>query len=68
MTDIAWAGLDNYQTLASDPVFWQALLHNVIFIGVGASTMVVLGLTLACSSSRVCADQTFFGGSSLSRP
>src|SRR5688500_19003185 len=44
MNDVAWAGLDNYRTLAGDPVFWQALLHNVIFIGGGASTMVVLGL------------------------
>src|SRR3954452_2963954 len=47
MSDIAWAGLTNYQALANDPVFWQALLHNLIFIGGGASAVVVLGRTLA---------------------
>jgi raffinose/stachyose/melibiose transport system permease protein len=62
MTDIAWAGLDNYQTLASDPVFWQALLHNVVFIGVGASTMVVLGLTLAVLLEQGLRGSNFFRG------
>ena len=47
MNDIQFIGLGNYQTLAGDPVFWQALLHNIVFIGAGASVMVVLGLVLA---------------------
>ena len=62
MNDIAWAGLDNYQTLASDPVFWQALLHNVVFIGVGASAMVVLGLTLAVLLEQGLRGSNFFRG------
>lgn len=47
MHDIQFVGLDNYRAMAGDPVFWQALLHNIVFIGAGASAMVVLGLFLA---------------------
>ena len=62
MNDVAWAGLDNYRTLAGDPVFWQALLHNVIFIGGGASTMVVLGLALAVLLEQGMRGSNFFRG------
>lgn len=47
MTNVGWAGVDNYVALASDGVFWQALVHNVVFIGLGATAMVCLGLVLA---------------------
>jgi raffinose/stachyose/melibiose transport system permease protein len=47
LQNIRFAGLGNYRTMAGDPVFWQALVHNLVFIGAGASAMVVLGLFLA---------------------
>ncbi len=47
MKDIKFAGLANYRAMAGDPVFWQALWHNIVFIGVGAVAMVILGLFLA---------------------
>jgi ABC-type sugar transport system permease subunit len=62
MNDIAWAGLTNYQALANDPVFWQALLHNLIFIGGGASAVVVLGLTLAVLLEQGLRGSNFFRG------
>ncbi len=62
MTGIAWAGLDNYATLANDDVFWQALLHNVVFIGAGASAMVVLGLVLAVLLEQGFRGSNFFRG------
>ncbi len=62
MSDIAWAGADNYVTLANDPVFWQALLHNMIFIGGGATAMVILGLILAVLLERGVAGSNFFRG------
>ena len=62
MSDISWAGLTNYQALANDPVFWQALLHNLIFIGGGASAVVVLGLTLAVLLEQGLRGSNFFRG------
>ncbi|MBA3416296.1 MAG: sugar ABC transporter permease [Chloroflexia bacterium] len=62
MRDIAWAGLGNYQTLAGDPVFWQALWHNVVFIGAGASVMVGLGLVLAVLLEQGLRGSNFFRG------
>jgi raffinose/stachyose/melibiose transport system permease protein len=62
MSDIAWAGADNYVALAGDPVFWQALLHNMIFIGGGASAMVVIGLILAVLLEQGLRGSNFFRG------
>ena len=62
MAGIAWAGIDNYVTLANDAVFWQALLHNVVFIGAGASAMVVLGLVLAVLLEQGLRGSNFFRG------
>lgn len=47
MKDIQFVGFANYRAMADDPVFWQALWHNIVFIGFGAGAMVVLGLFLA---------------------
>jgi ABC-type sugar transport system permease subunit len=45
--DMQFVGLGNYAELASDGVFFDALLHNLIFIAVGTTATVVLGLGLA---------------------
>lgn len=62
MNDIAWAGIDNYRTLANDDVFWKAFLHNIVFIGAGASAMVVLGLVLAVLLEQGLRGSNFFRG------
>lgn len=40
-----WVGLDNYEALLDDPVFWQALWNNVIYAG--ATIPLSIGLALA---------------------
>ncbi|MBC8254406.1 MAG: sugar ABC transporter permease, partial [Ardenticatenia bacterium] len=47
LNDIKWAGFANFTALARDQVFWKALQHNLIFIVVGSTSIVVLGLFLA---------------------
>lgn len=62
LNDITFVGFANYQAMTQDQVFWQALLHNVIFIGVGASAMVVLGLALAVLLELGLKGSNFFRG------
>src|SRR5690349_15410493 len=62
LNDIKWVGGGNYVALAHDPVFWQALLHNMIFIALGASGMVVLGLALAVLLEQGLPGSNFFRG------
>jgi ABC-type sugar transport system permease subunit len=40
-------GFGNYQRLLQDPLMWQSLKHNIIWIAVGTLTPVVIGLVLA---------------------
>ena len=62
LSDLAWAGLQNYVALAKDAVFWAALKHNLIFILVGASAIVILGLFLAVLLERGLRGSNFFRG------
>jgi raffinose/stachyose/melibiose transport system permease protein len=62
LNDVHWAGLANYVTLGQDPVFWAALKHNVIFIVVGATTVVLIGLFLAVLLERGLRGSNFFRG------
>ena len=39
-----WVGLENYETLFGDPLFWNAFTNNLIFVL--ASVTVMLGLSL----------------------
>jgi ABC-type sugar transport system permease subunit len=45
--DRDFIGLDNYLRLASDDVFWQALTHNLVWVVLGVSLPLILGLGLA---------------------
>jgi ABC-type sugar transport system permease subunit len=45
--DRNFVGLDNYFRLASDGVFWQALIHNLVWVVLGVSLPLTLGLGLA---------------------
>jgi raffinose/stachyose/melibiose transport system permease protein len=43
----AWVGFDNFTELAQDPDVWAALQNNVIWIVLGTTAPLVLGLALA---------------------
>ena len=60
--DIAWAGGDNYAALANDSIFWQALRHNMVFIVLGSSGVVLLGLVLAVLLEQGLRGSNFFRG------
>jgi ABC-type sugar transport system permease subunit len=58
--DTPWVGLDNYDFVASDPIFW-ASMRNVLFFGVVgfvAGNGVALGMALAVNS--IARGKTFF--------
>jgi len=42
-----WIGAQNYTTLLSDPIFWQAVTNTVIFTVASIACKLVLGLTIA---------------------
>lgn len=42
-----FVGLENFHRLLEDPVFAQALMHNLVFLLVGGSVILVLGLAIA---------------------
>ena len=42
-----WVGLDNYQALVADPVFWQALRNNAVFALGTIPTSIALALLMA---------------------
>ena len=42
-----WIGLDNYATLAADPLFWRAMGNNLILAVVGVPVSMLIALVLA---------------------
>ena len=42
-----WVGLANYRELIGDNLFWQSLLHTVIWVIVGTIAPIVIGMLLA---------------------
>ncbi len=54
---VGWA---NYQALARDDSFWQALLHTLSFIGGYLPLVVVAGLGLALALDRPLRGRAFF--------
>lgn len=47
-----WVGLQNYQELAHDPIFWQALGNTVYYTGVTVPVGLLLALGLAILMNR----------------
>ncbi|MBW3634322.1 MAG: sugar ABC transporter permease [Chloroflexi bacterium] len=45
--DRAWVGLDNFRRLFSDPIFWQALWHSLIWTTMVVVFNVTVGLVAA---------------------
>lgn len=46
-------GLHNYLQLLSDPKFWRALWNSVIYVGIGGSASIALGLALAIAVRKL---------------
>lgn len=58
--DIGFVGFENFTQLLSDPVFWTALINNIIFMFATVSIQAVLGLLLAVLLSRKPSCSVFF--------
>jgi N,N'-diacetylchitobiose transport system permease protein len=43
----AWIGLDNYQSVLGDSVFWETLLRTIVFTAVNVGLTIVLGTLIA---------------------
>jgi N,N'-diacetylchitobiose transport system permease protein len=43
----SWVGLDNFQSVLSDSVFWETLLRTVVFTAANVGLTIVLGTLLA---------------------
>lgn len=57
-----FAGLDNYRKLFADQQFWGALQNNVLFILLGMTGAVALGMFLAVRLERAVPGSSFFRG------
>ncbi|CAN5472396.1 sugar ABC transporter permease [soil metagenome] len=42
-----WVGLDNYQVMVDDPVFWKAVANNALFAGASVPLSIGLALIMA---------------------
>ncbi len=51
-SQIRFTGLANYAAVMRDPLFWQALLKTVIWVGVGVGLQFVFGFMLALLLNR----------------
>jgi raffinose/stachyose/melibiose transport system permease protein len=49
----AWVGLGNFARLATDPVFWEALGHTLMWVGILVTFNVSLGLATAAALAAV---------------
>lgn len=51
-SQIHFTGLANYMSAIQDPLFWQALLKTIIWVGVGVGLQFVFGFMLALLLNR----------------
>lgn len=54
-----WVGLENYQVMRDDPVFWKALANNLWFAGATIPLSIGLALTMALWVNERIAGRTF---------
>lgn len=59
---LSFAGVANYSKLISDTVFWQALRNNLVFIAIGMTASVALGLFVAVLLEQNLRGSAFFRG------
>jgi multiple sugar transport system permease protein len=58
--EIAWRGLDNFQRLVADPLFWRALGTTVIFTVFAVPISLVLSTVMALGVRRAFRGARFF--------
>lgn len=54
-----WVGIDNYQTMVEDPVFWQAVRNNLWFAAATIPASIGLALLMAVWANERIAGRTF---------
>ena len=54
-----WVGLENYQAMAEDPVFWQAVKNNLWFAGATIPLSIALALAMALWVNERIAGRAF---------
>ena len=55
-----WLGLENYQTLFNDPVFWKALTNTLLYVILSVPLQLVVGLFIALLLQRATRWKGFF--------
>lgn len=50
--DADWIGWANYRRMMTDPQFWRALWHTIVYAAVTVTASLALGLTLALALNR----------------
>ncbi len=54
-----WVGVENYQAMAEDPVFWKAVTNNLWFAGATIPLSIVLALVMALWVNERIAGRAF---------
>ena len=54
-----WVGLENYQVMAADPVFWKAVRNNLVFAGATIPASIGLALVMALWVNERIAGRAF---------
>jgi len=54
-----WVGLENYQAMVDDPVFWQAVKNNLFFAGATIPLSIALALAMALWVNERIAGRAF---------
>ena len=55
----AWVGLENYQVMAEDPVFWKAVRNNLLFASATIPLSIALALVMALWVNERIAGRAF---------
>ncbi|MGA4506988.1 carbohydrate ABC transporter permease [Propionibacteriaceae bacterium G1746] len=50
--DFSWVGVENYQTLFDDPVFWNALRVTLVYSLIAVPLVVIVSLAMASMAAR----------------
>ncbi len=55
-----WVGLENYESILSDPLFWKTFLNTWVFVLVSGGLEVCFGLALAVALNQSIKGQNWF--------
>lgn len=60
LSTASWVGLDNYQALINDSIFWKSLRVTLVYSAVSVPVVLVLALALAMLLNQKMRGMTFF--------